>query len=245
MWNRVCTGIPALPWMANLQGTCRNVAMKTIWKSTLREIKESFGRFIAILAIVALGVGFFAGLKVTRAAMVETTGNYLEEQEIADLKEPDSYLLGRDTNVGYACFENDSAIVEGIANIFPVFFFLVAALGYSEGVIMSKYMSYSGSAAVIGCIIGYAGGTWLFPRVIWTAYGIMYRADTLVYVFDWKLAVISLAVSVLCSVGTTWLSCRVELKKFAPLFLITVDGSVIPIEPPPQDRPSGSIQELL
>ncbi len=160
------------------------------------------------------------------------------EQEIADLKEPDSYLLGRDTNVGYVCFENDSSIVEGIANIFPVFFFLVAALvcittmnrmveeqrtqigvlkalGYSEAVIMSKYMFYSGAAAVIGCIIGYAGGTWLFPRVIWTAYGIMYRVDTLVYVFDWKLAVISLAVSVLCSVGTTWLSCRVELKEVA------------------------------
>lgn len=160
------------------------------------------------------------------------------EQEIADLEEPDSYLLGRDTNVGYVCFENDSSIVEGIANIFPVFFFLVAALvcittmnrmveeqrtqigvlkalGYSEGIIMSKYMFYSGSAALVGCIIGYAGGTWLFPRVIWTAYGIMYRVDTLVYVFDWKLAVISLIVSMLCSMGTTWLSCRMELQEVA------------------------------
>ena len=60
--------------------------MKTIWKSTLREIKESFGRFIAILAIVALGVGFFAGLTVTKAAMVETTGNYLEEQGFYDYR---------------------------------------------------------------------------------------------------------------------------------------------------------------
>lgn len=160
------------------------------------------------------------------------------EQELADLEQPDSYLLGRDTNVGYVCFESDSSIVEGIANIFPVFFFLVAALvcittmnrmveeqrtqigvlkalGYSEGSIMSKYMFYSGSAAVIGCIIGYAGGTWLFPRVIWTAYGIMYRVDALIYVFDWKLAVISLIVSILCSVGTTWLSCRMELKEVA------------------------------
>ncbi|MCM1539855.1 MAG: FtsX-like permease family protein [Blautia sp.] len=160
------------------------------------------------------------------------------EQEIADLEPPDSYLLGRDTNIGYACFENDSTIVEGIANIFPVFFFLVAALvcittmnrmveeqrtqigvlkalGYSERVIMSKYMFYSGSAAVLGCIIGYAGGTWLFPQVLWAAYRIMYRVDTLVYVFDWKLAAISLFVSILCSVGTTWLSCRMELKEVA------------------------------
>ena len=60
--------------------------MKTIWKSTLREIKQSFGRFIAILAIVALGVGFFAGLKVTKSAMVKTTENYLEEHGFYDYR---------------------------------------------------------------------------------------------------------------------------------------------------------------
>lgn len=160
------------------------------------------------------------------------------EQEIADLEEPDSYLLGRDTNVGYACFENDSAIIEGIAKIFPVFFFLVAALvcittmnrmveeqrtqigvlkalGYSEAVIMSKYMFYSGSSAIVGCIVGYVGGTIAFPKVIWYAYEIMYRIDSILYVFDWKLAIISVVVSVLCSMGATWMSCHVELRQVA------------------------------
>ena len=160
------------------------------------------------------------------------------EQEIRDLEQPDTYLLGRDTNVGYVCFENDSSIVEGIANIFPVFFVLVAALvcvttmnrmveeqrtqigvlkaiGYGEGQVMSKYLTYSGLASVIGCVVGFLLGTWVFPRVIWAAYGIMYKAEALVYVFDWKLAVIALAVSLLCSMGTTWLSCRVELTQVA------------------------------
>ena len=160
------------------------------------------------------------------------------EEKIADLEEPESFTLGRDTNVGYVCFDNDSSIVAGIANIFPVFFFLVAALvcittmnrmveeqrtqigvlkalGYSEHVIMTKYMFYSGFAAIAGCVTGYAAGTYLFPRVIWTAYGIMYRVDRLLYVFDWRLAVISVAVSILCSMGATWLSCRVELKEVA------------------------------
>jgi len=160
------------------------------------------------------------------------------KREIEDIKSPDSYLLGRDTNVGYVCFENDSSIVEGIANVFPVFFFLVAALvcittmnrmveeqrtqigvlkalGYREHRILFKYMFYSGSAAVIGCVLGYAGGTWAFPRVIWTAYGIMYRIESLVYVFDWKLALISLVVALICSVGTTWMSCHVEMGEAA------------------------------
>lgn len=160
------------------------------------------------------------------------------EKDIAELEEPDSYLLGRDTNVGYVCFENDSSIIEGIAKVFPVFFFLVAALvcvttmnrmveeqrtqigvlkalGYGEGVIMGKYLFYSGAAAIIGCIVGYFGGTYLFPEVIWYAYGVMYRVDDLIHVFNGELALISLVVSALCSMGATWLSCRVELKEVA------------------------------
>ena len=43
----------------------------TMIKSTFREIKGSFGRWFAILAIVALGVGFFSGLKVCKAAFLE------------------------------------------------------------------------------------------------------------------------------------------------------------------------------
>lgn len=159
-------------------------------------------------------------------------------REMEEVEEPDTYVLGRDTNVGYVCFENDSNIVEGIANIFPVFFFSVAALvcittmnrmveeqrtqigvwkalGYGEGVIMGKYLFYSGSAAFLGCVIGFLAGTYLFPRVIWTAYGIMYRVDSLVYLFDWKMASVSLLVSLLCSMGTTWLSCRYELTRVA------------------------------
>ncbi len=58
----------------------------TIWKSAFREIRQSFGRFVAILAIVALGVAFFAGLKVARSAMVKTAGVYLEETQFYDYR---------------------------------------------------------------------------------------------------------------------------------------------------------------
>lgn len=160
------------------------------------------------------------------------------EEALLDLTEPDIYVLGRDANVGYVCFENDSAIVNGIANIFPVFFFLVAALvcittmnrmveeqrtqigvlkalGYSEGTIMFKYLFYSGTAAMLGGLLGFFGGCILFPRVIWYAYGIMYQVDALAFVFDWKLALISLFVSLACSAGTTFLTCRYELSEAA------------------------------
>lgn len=158
--------------------------------------------------------------------------------EIADIEKPDTYVLGRETNTGYVCFESDSSIVEGIANVFPVFFFLVAALvcmttmnrmveeqrtqigvlkalGYGEARIMGKYLFYSGSAAFTGCVAGYLAGIRLFPLVIWQAYGVMYRFGGIVYAFDWAKAVLCLAASLLCSMGTTWASCRHELREVA------------------------------
>ena len=155
-------------------------------------------------------------------------------QELADLEEPDCYVLNRNTNVGYACYESDSNIVAAIANVFPVFFFLVAALicmttmnrmveeqrtqigilkalGYGNGAIMGKFLFYAGSAAAIGAIIGCIGGTWLFPRVIWIGYGIMYSMGEIEYYFDFPLAVLSIAVSLLCSMGAAYFSCRHEL----------------------------------
>lgn len=160
------------------------------------------------------------------------------KQEVADLEEPDYYVLGRNTNIGYACFESDSDIVNGIANVFPVFFFLVAALicmttmnrmveeqrtqigvlkalGYSSGKIMSKYLFYSGSAASIGGIFGFFAGSIIFPMVIWSAYGMMYKMPEIVLVFDGTYAVISLVVSLLCSMGTTYLTCKYELEENA------------------------------
>ncbi|MBR1862469.1 MAG: ABC transporter permease [Ruminococcus sp.] len=55
-------------------------------KDTFREIKNSLGRFLSIFAIVALGCGFFAGLKATMPDMVETAAEYFEENKLMDLK---------------------------------------------------------------------------------------------------------------------------------------------------------------
>lgn len=151
------------------------------------------------------------------------------KKDIDDLKAPESYTLGRDANVGYVSFESDSAIVDGIAAVFPVFFFLVAALmcmttmkrmveeqrtdigtmkalGYSKQAILSKYIIYSAAAGIIGAAIGFFGFSVLFPKVIWTAYGVIYNFAPIVLNFDWLTGGILLAISLLCTVGTTVLS---------------------------------------
>lgn len=160
------------------------------------------------------------------------------QSKIDAIEKPETYVLDRNTNVGYVCLKNDSGVVKGIANVFPVFFFLVAALicmttmnrmveeqrtqigvlkalGFSEGKIMGKYLFYSGSAAISGTLIGYVLGIHFFPLVIITAYGIVYKMGGIYYVSDPPLALVSLTVAVLCSVGTTLLSCHKELKEVA------------------------------
>lgn len=158
-----------------------------------------------------------------------------EEMKISGSLVPTVYIFSRNYNIGYSCFESDSEIVEQVARIFPIFFILVAALvcmttmsrmveeqrtqigvfkaiGYSDGAIMARYLFYSGSAALIGCIIGYTVGIFLFPGVIWMTYKLMYISIPMKFVFDPVLAAGAVGASLLCSMGVTWFSCRHELS---------------------------------
>lgn len=158
------------------------------------------------------------------------------ERNIEDIENPEVYVLNRESNVGYLCFDSDSQIVDSIAAIFPIFFFLVAALvcmttmtrmvdeqrtqigvfkalGYGSGRILGKYLFYSGSAALIGSVAGFAGGTVIFPTVIWSAYGMMYDfSDSINYVFNGPLAVLCVVVSLVCSMGATLFSCLGDFR---------------------------------
>ncbi|MBD5169388.1 MAG: FtsX-like permease family protein [Oscillibacter sp.] len=159
-------------------------------------------------------------------------------EELKDLKPATTYLLTRNENTGYVCFENDSSIVAAVSVVFPVFFFLVAALvcmttmtrmvdeqrtqigvlkalGYSNGQIMSKYLFYSGSAALVGSALGYCLGVVGLPWVIWEIYGMIYGFAPLEYAPLPELAGLSFAAALLCSMGATWLSCRMELSRQA------------------------------
>ena len=55
-------------------------------RTTRREITGSFGRYIAIMAIIALGVGLFAGLRVTKPTMVQITDAYITEHQLYDYR---------------------------------------------------------------------------------------------------------------------------------------------------------------
>ncbi len=155
--------------------------------------------------------------------------------ELDDLEEPTLYVFTRSINSGYVTFESDSLIVSNVARFLPIFFFLIAALvcsttmtrmiddertqigilsalGYSKGAILAKYVIYSGLAAVIGSVAGYFAGSFAFPLVILKAYTMLYNIEGFVYIFNWGYFLVSLVISLACSVGTTVIACRSALR---------------------------------
>lgn len=149
-------------------------------------------------------------------------GDYM----IVSADDPDTYTLGRDKNTGYVCFDNDAKIVDGIAAVFPIFFFAIAALvcsttmsrmvgdergiigtmralGYTDTAIVMKYAIYAGSASILGGVLGFLGGTKLFPAVIWEVYAMMYGFAELRFTTSVPLFIISLSVALICTVGVS------------------------------------------
>lgn len=166
---------------------------------------------------------------------IDDITRYLENV-LEDMDKSGTYILNRTTNTGYMCYDNDTNIVDGVARVFPIFFFLIAALvcsttmtrmvdderghigtyralGYSNAAIMSKYMIYAGSSAFIGCLVGFFGGCKLFPYVISEAYRMLYDfGDGIEFYFSPVLLIICMLVSLVCSMGTTFFACRNELR---------------------------------
>lgn len=55
-------------------------------KDTVKEIKNTFKRFLSILLVVLLGVGFFAGIKATSPDMKITLDKYFDDQNVMDIQ---------------------------------------------------------------------------------------------------------------------------------------------------------------
>ncbi|MEG0662971.1 MAG: FtsX-like permease family protein, partial [Anaerovoracaceae bacterium] len=122
------------------------------------------------------------------------------------------------------------------AKIFPIFFFLVAALvalttmtrmieeergqigalksfGYSNFGILKYYLIYSFSASAIGVVLGLGGGFIIFPSVISKAYDMMYNLPPITTKVIWPIALIVGGITIFCIMATAYLACRSELKE--------------------------------
>ena len=69
---------------------------KALVKSAFREIRSTMSRFLSIFGIVALGVGFFAGVKAAAPDMRSTVDDYLDSASLADMRVVSTYGFNDD-----------------------------------------------------------------------------------------------------------------------------------------------------
>ena len=157
-------------------------------------------------------------------------------KELEELEMPEWYVLDRGTNVGCASFEGDCDRMESLSTVFPTMFFLVAALvalttmtrmvdeergvigaykalGYGRMRIASKYLFYAAVPSVLGSLIGAFLGNQALPRICWSAYLMMYSAPDMTVVFQPGFVAIGCLASAACTLGSTAVACRSELRE--------------------------------
>lgn len=64
---------------------------KALWKSALREIKNTKNRFFSIFGIVAIGVGFFSGVKASAPDMRITADKYFDDTKLMNYRLVSTY----------------------------------------------------------------------------------------------------------------------------------------------------------
>ena len=109
-------------------------------KDTFLEIKNSFGRFIAIFAIVMLGSGFFTGLKATMPDMIDTAAEYFEDNNLADVTLRSTYGVKYDDVQSVKNAENVKGVMPGYSK--DVFY------SYQGKNLVLKAISYNSNPSV-------------------------------------------------------------------------------------------------
>ena len=146
-------------------------------------------------------------------------------RDIEAIEDCEWYVLGRNTNAGYVSYSMDADRMGNLASVFPLIFFLVAALvclttmtrmveeervtigglkalGYSRGAIAVKYVGYGFLASAIGSLLGLAVGLTLLPWIICNAWNIIYAVGPVQY----GLEPVTSTAACLAAVGTVTLS---------------------------------------
>ena len=137
---------------------------------------------------------------------------------------------------GFKSLDNDLEKIAIMGKVFPVMFFIVAALvtittitrmieedrtnigilkalGYSKTTIMKRYIIYSLSATIIGVIIGTLLGSTLIAQVLFAAYGSLYDLPSLIIEINVLYTALATIISVIATVGVTFIITKKELKQ--------------------------------
>ena len=190
---------------------------------------------------------------------------------MSQIKKGEWYVLDRTSTMSCVTFAQYADRMDAIARVFPVFFFLVAALvatttmtrmvdenrlqmgtlkalGYSNFSIAGKYLFYALLATILGSIIGMVVGFVVFPIIIWNAYQLVFSLPTFTLYFYPGMAAASMAISAAVIGLATWSACRSSLKEKSAALLLPrapVAGKRILMVGDRQDDMQGAVNNQL
>ena len=157
------------------------------------------------------------------------------KQKIEDIEDAKWYVNDRSITTDYAGYGDNADRMRAIGEVFPILFFIVAALislttmtrmveeqrteigtlkalGYGKMSIAGKYLNYVMTATIGGSIFGVLFGEKIFPYIIITAYKIMYtHVPDVVIPYNMKYGIWATVAAVLCTGLATLLACYKEL----------------------------------
>lgn len=157
-------------------------------------------------------------------------------QDLADLEDPKWYVYDRTTLIEHSSFGENAERLGAIGKVFPVLFFLVAALisltnmtrmveeqrtsigtmkalGYGQLAIASKYLGYAFLATVGGSVIGVLFGEKVFPYILIYAYSILYpNLKQILVPYDWGYGLMASGIAIFCTMFATFFACWRELN---------------------------------
>lgn len=159
-----------------------------------------------------------------------------EEELNKSLEGSKYYYFDREDNSGYSTYKGSIESLDKIASVFPVFFFLLAALiclttmtrmveenrteigtlkalGYRDYEIAKKFIVYAMLATVVGSVFGVIGGCVILPKIIGQAYGSMFMLPSVQIKLYPSYIVQSVLCSLLCTVGASLFVLKQELQE--------------------------------
>ena len=157
-------------------------------------------------------------------------------RKVADIDSCEWYIFSRSYNPGYTGFGQDADRMANLASVLPIIFFLVAALvclttmtrmveeqrvqigalkalGYSRLAISWKYIGYGLLPSLVGGVLGLVIGYILFPKMIFTAYQIMYQMPDIELHAYTDISLFSVLAAVACTTVATLWACLATLRE--------------------------------
>ena len=178
------------------------------------------------------------------------------KDDVTKIEKAKWYVTERKANNGYSNIKDAIKTMENLAAGFPIIFYAIAVLvcltsmtrmieeerteigtlksmGYTNLVIISKYIMYVFLSCTIGGIIGMVVGFKLLPTIVWDMYKLLYTVPEFYAKSRWSFGILGLVIELVCIMGATVYVANKELKNVPAMLMrpkAPKNGKVILLE---------------